>query len=284
MVQRLGRCTLAFALVALAPPAHAFCRTTTCATVNRPPSCVRDLATQCWTSGAPLFWRGNCAQYSVDQRGASNLGLDYQLTADLVASAFATWPIADCQGGFPNIAVVSYGPASCGRAEFNPRGPNNNAVIFQEQEWSHEAGQLGLTTVSFNTSTGEILNADIEVNLLDFGVSYDEARYILTHEAGHFLGLDHSSDPSAVMYFQYREAEPILSPDDVAGICAAYPMSDAETAMCDPEPEHGFAADCGGDVEGSCAIELGRGTGTATAAIALVLLLLRVKRRGARRA
>jgi hypothetical protein len=43
-----------------------------------------------------------------------------------------------------------------------------------------------------------------------------------------------------------------LAPDDVAAICAAYPSDRVTSAVCNFEPERGYASDCGGDVEGSC--------------------------------
>jgi MYXO-CTERM domain-containing protein len=52
--------------------------------------------------------------------------------------------------------------------------------------------------------------------------TYD-LQAILTHEAGHFLGLAHSVDTSAIMYAFYSPGSIHLTPDDVAGICTIYP-------------------------------------------------------------
>jgi hypothetical protein len=45
---------------------------------------------------------------------------------------------------------------------------------------------------------------------------------VYLHENGHVAGLDHSSDPNAVMYAFYQTARCQLSPDDQAGIAALY--------------------------------------------------------------
>ena len=278
----LGLVTLALSVTS-ARPAAAFCKTTTCSVANPPAFCVRDPVTQCHNFGAPLFWEYGCASYSIYGEGSPRLGLDYAATEALVSSAFAAWPLADCAGNFPSIAVISFGATSCGRPEFNRQGPNANAVIFRDLEWTHQPTQIGITTVSFDTSTGRILGADIEVNTFGYELTPTQAKFVVMHEAGHFVGLDHSADPGAVMYAQYdfSSGEPALAPDDVAAICSAYPEPRFEL-VCNAEPHRGYAADCGGDVEGGCAIEISRTTSSAASALVLLVLVARIRRRQGR--
>jgi hypothetical protein len=114
------------------------------------------------------------------------------------------------------------------------------------------------------TATGEIVGADIEINTssqhpivstVDGSVpsgAYN-VQSILLHEAGHFLGLAHSQDTSAVMYAYYPAVSTTLTDDDVNGICALYPTDTSrETADgsvaatgCHPEPALGFESVCG---------------------------------------
>jgi hypothetical protein len=113
---------------------------------------------------------------------------------------------------------------------------------------------LALTTVTYNPDTGEIYDADMEVNTAEYKIvasdvpkadEYD-LRSILTHEAGHFYGLAHAPDVEATMYASYDGGETKkrdLAPDDVCGICAAYPP--VRTATCDTTPHNGFASACG---------------------------------------
>src|SRR6185436_13229650 len=100
--------------------------------------------------------------------------------------------------------------------------------------------------VRFDPYSGRILGADTWFNggLGDFtvcpeqgcpndGVSVDLLN-VATHEAGHFLGLAHSSATGATMGCQADLADTdkrSLDADDRAGLCAAYP------------PELAFAGD-----------------------------------------
>jgi hypothetical protein len=247
---------------------------------NPPAFCVRDAVTQCHNFGAPLFWESGCVAYSIHEEGSPKLGLDYDGAAELVDGAFAAWPTVECGAAFPSIAVINFGPTICGRPEFNREGPNANSVIFQDREWNHSATQIGVTTVSFDTSTGRILGADIEVNTFGYELTQLQAKFIVMHEAGHFLGLDHSMDPSAVMFSRYdfSSGEPALAPDDVNAICAAYP-STRNDSDCNAQPYRGYATDCGGDVEGGCTTELGSATSGAAGAVILLVGAGRVVRR-----
>jgi hypothetical protein len=241
-----------------APRRAQACLTTTCAAENAPPSCVRDVGgTNCWLAGEPLQWAEPCVAFSVDARGIPGLGLNYADTEELVATAFAAWPSVDCSAGSPAIAVRSAGPVACNAVEYNSEGPNANAVIFQAKRWAHDFDAIGVTTVSFNAETGRIVDADIEVNMTVRWLDYLAVQYVLTHEAGHFFGIDHSSDPRAVMYAQSSASNflspPELSDDDRSAICLAYP-TDRDAGACDFEPEKGYSPVCGGDLEASCSV------------------------------
>ncbi len=113
-----------------------------------------------------------------------------------------------------------------------PAGDNDDGV--NAVGWGALAGpQVGLTRVRSLVSSREAIEADL---ILDnytvrriFAGRMDEYRRkvlpaILAHEAGHFLGLDHSPDPRALMYDTLPDGELIREPqaDDIAGISALY--------------------------------------------------------------
>ena len=87
----------------------------------------------------------------------------------------------------------------------------------------------------------------------DVAVQYDVLS-ILTHEAGHMLGLAHSDVNGATMQVEYVQGSTTLRSlhsDDMGGICEAYPPG--EVGTCDPTPRHGFQSTCGpAPVEEGC--------------------------------
>ena len=81
--------------------------------------------------------------------------------------AFGAWDKADCGNGTtPAINVDFFEAVTCDTQEYNQRGGNVNAVIFRDAVWPYvgAGNTLALTTVTFNLDSGEIFDADLEVN------------------------------------------------------------------------------------------------------------------------
>src|SRR5262249_21192786 len=135
---------------------------------------------------------------------------------------------------------------------------------FRDDAWPHQGdtfNTLGLTRLKFDIGTGEIFDADMEINSAEHDLVLEGTpgpnqfllASVLTHEAGHFLGLAHSQDPNAIMYPTYHPDSSQLSQDDIDGICAIYPPDGTrprdtgpvvQQDACDAQPRHGFASAC----------------------------------------
>jgi predicted Zn-dependent protease len=92
-------------------------------------------------------------------------------------------------------------------------------------------GVLGTTYSWYNTTTHRLTEADIVLSasaLMTVGGSRNsvDVQSVITHEFGHFVGLDHVSDPTHTMYPSISDNSTIartLCDGDVAGVRNLYP-------------------------------------------------------------
>lgn len=236
--------------------AHAFCQATTCDPTQVSDMCQFD-AQNCLTVGMPLVWQSNCVTVSVQADGAAKQNIDYEAALGSVTRAFAAWTGASCNGGHPSMTVNVSGPITCDASEYNTNKGNANIVVFRQDSWPYVGGQdaLGLTRVHFEVSSGTIWDSDIEVNAVDATLSVGDPvppnavdlDSLLTHEAGHLLGLAHTTDKTATMFPGYVEGSSSLrhlAQDDITGVCTLYPPN-RQVSSTSCEPRHGYSDLCG---------------------------------------
>jgi hypothetical protein len=212
-------------------------------------------------NGPLLFWAKRAHSYQIDSRGTSDVSDSSAF--DAIRSSFATWAAVTCS----DLTFTEEASAATDRRIGYVAGAaNHNIVLWRTRDcasvvpagdpcltqggcsntydcWDHESSAIATTTTTSVTSTGEILDADLELNDSAFFfttadgppcpatgprvgcVAYD-VQNTVTHEAGHYLGLGHSSDPDATMFAFAPNGETrkrVLHADDVTGICAIYP-------------------------------------------------------------
>ena len=231
--RRLSFAACIVATLSSSATARAYCRTNTC-DPTRGENCSVD-KDGCRQGGKPLYWGISPVPFLVNQAGSTKNAIDSSGFEKVIASAFDTWSSANCgKGKHPNIAGVSLGQTPDSVVEFIAGQQNANIFMFRDDLWMATApgSALALTTVSYDWHTGEIYDADVEVN--GTGGNISNARTsdgadlpsIMTHEMGHFLGLDHSSKKTATMYISYVPGKGdlrSLDVDDMAAVCLIYP-------------------------------------------------------------
>ena len=308
---RLGA-ALSVALLAVLSPraAGAFCRTTTTPIpANYSPS------RGCFTDGLVLFWKGACVGYSVN--GASSTTIPLATATTVIDEAFNTWNAVACGAGTVGITTSNLGNVECSEVRYNPNGPNQNVILFRDDKWpySDPNNTLGLTTVTFNADTGEIYDADMEINATAKNLSTSstvpangfDLLSVVIHEAGHFLGIAHATSATATMYASYKPGTATLrtlTPDDTAGACEIYPSATERTVdktvavtgtlaadACDATPRHGFGSTCAenpnptSSSSGGCAVSAGHaedaGAGGASLLVLAAGLLVALRRKRA---
>lgn len=266
--------------------ALAYCRSTTCVG-----DCARD-DDDCKLDGAKLYWPGMCVGFSLNVQASEFIALE---TFRPVAQAsFAAWSDVDCGTGFATIAFLEQDDVDCHNAEFNQDGANANIILFQDTKWIYKGvdNTLAKTTVTYDTETGEIFDADIELNhayneftIDDENVIYD-LQSILTHEVGHFIGMDHTPDFLATMNAGYQSGSIELrniESDDEAGACDAYPPD--RGVQCNFQARGGFTSAClsGASEEddggGGCSLSRAPARSSSPGAWALLALLVAAPRR-----
>jgi hypothetical protein len=303
LASRQSAIVVAIAGAALLSPhaAHAFCRTTT-----TPIPANYSPTRGCFTDGLPLFWKGACVGYSANSAASAIVPLEAATT--VIDQAFDAWNNVSCpSGAMVGIATSNLGPVACSEVRYNTNGPNQNVIVFRDVKWpySDPNNTLGLTTVTFNADTGEIYDADMEINATGGNLSTSntvpangfDLLSVITHEAGHFLGLAHATDSQATMFASYKPGSSSLrslAADDIAGLCEIYPSSSMRTVAasvsatetvpadaCDPTPRHGFASSCSENPapsestsdSGGCSVGPGGGSSSRSAPVGLLLAL-----------
>ncbi|QQR91528.1 MAG: matrixin family metalloprotease [Myxococcales bacterium] len=156
----------------------------------------------------------------------------------------------------------------------------SNAERGASEEEADPRDVLALTTTFFVPKTGQIIDADMDINASNFDwVSDDgvmseddvaELSSVVTHELGHVLGFGHMpGETSSIMYWQrIPGVNDLNEANDREAVCTTYPFKDIT-------PGVGKYTVAG--IDGGCSIH---NTDSCSVAVFVVALLLWTRRKG----
>jgi hypothetical protein len=238
-IAQLGTGLILSAMLGYAKDASAFVRTVGC-------NADGDVCSE-------LFWPTNCATYLIEGTTVAASGLSLADLQAQIDASFSAWD--NNTVGCSYLALTDGGVVNGIGVGFDNDGEEDNVIAFVDDGWldlgpGHDAAAIALTSVFFDPNSGVIVNADMEFNAeffrpviigqtisdpLDPRTEAD-VRNTITHEAGHFLGLDHTGVSGATMFAVAETGETLkqtLAQDDLDGVCAVYPVAD-DPGKCKP--------------------------------------------------
>jgi hypothetical protein len=207
------------------------------------------------TETTPIRWFDPKVYYRIS--GNSIEGLSQSDFADLVQQAAQIWTdtlrsaeaVEQEKACFPQLTHDGPSENTTGIYADALDGENTVYFILDPDQWTDERGydskSLAMTKIRNNPTTGQILEADIEINAAAFNfksppesVEAETRRlgYTIEHEFGHLVGMGHSEVETALMYATTTDdivAFPlVLDNDDVEGACYLY--QDVEVHIITP--------------------------------------------------
>jgi hypothetical protein len=212
----------------------------------------------------PVYWPQRRLSFVINEEGSDDFenGSDGKISEELqqvIRLSFNAWHEVECA-----YLEFQYDGLTSDRSVGFSRGDENSNIVMWTEEWPYGGATTAyaLTSVTFDTKTGIIADADIELNGDQFTFSNEDeeantivdVRNTLTHEVGHFIGLDHSSIEDATMYARAPEGELIkrsLHEDDIEGLCAIYPLDDdGDSFLTEEEDLNGDGDPSNDDTDG----------------------------------
>jgi len=237
-------------------------------------------------SGLPFAWKKSCAWMTAFPTELPLMTRDEASSA--IAASVAAWSKQDPANGACSYLDLHLLVAAVGQSQPPARNDGTNGIGLRRDTWCpqspncYDPAALALTSVFARTSTGEIVDADIEVNGVNFswadvtrtaptGTEQD-LQNAVTHEMGHVIGLDHTcyfgsgarptdqngapipdcaTASAAVMETtMFPSANTLdtnkrtLAPDDRMGLCASYPVA-SDPMSCPAPTSQDAGADAG---------------------------------------
>lgn len=257
--------------------------------------------------GPCLWWGTRTVPVAMNAAGSDDVtdGSD-QVAVERSAQAWSRAAYAGGQAACTDLELAFQGRVSDGAVGYAGDGHDTNLVVWREARcqdvapstdacwscadtggtccstkygcWDHSAGIIALTTTTFDRATGQLVDADIELNGADFyfttvdgpvcddpaspprcasdgtcpagqtcfrdhcldtGCARTDIQNTVTHEAGHVVGLDHAT---------YDHPEATMAATAPLGEIAKRTLAEDDVqGICDIYPAGGATLTCLGD-------------------------------------
>ena len=151
-------------------------------------------------TGIPLVWPARNMSLVGYSNGISTM--TFEQIRDAMTQSVSPWTKSDPAVAAKMCTDLTMSLQVLGVDQVPPGAirDNKNIIAIRGDTWEHDPGALALTSVFYLNKTGKIVEADLEANAVDFrwgDVTTDsrpqlqDLQNALTHEMGHFIGLDH---------------------------------------------------------------------------------------------
>ena len=244
--------------------------------------------------GHCLAWPAGTVEYHPSATGDPELG---EAGFAAIEASVTTWERQMMVCGNLTMEVGTRSSSRSVGYVDRPGAGNENLILFRTQDctqvvpdgdtcqhdgdcgnkydcWDFAQGTLAITTTNYDPGTGQMLDADVELNAASHlfttvdsppcttvdaltCVSID-VQNTVTHELGHSLGLAHSPDPRSTMYAGAGRGETtkrVLDDGSQEFVCTAYPRGQ-QSRDCDGSSlsVHVAGGSCGGVPLGTLAV------------------------------
>ena len=194
--------------------------------------CASAFVHEVTAGGAPYFWNladtgdshidgSNRVIFMLNSSGSADIGDGSDL--DAVRDGLDEW------SGLAASDFQYVDGGTTASSGFN--GSDGQNTFFWAEGGGIPDSQLGVANITFNPSTGRIIDCDIRLNGEDWtwvtngnpGSGEADAASVATHELGHAAGLGHVPSLGSTMYPYSGVGDATLSTDDIAGVSTIYP-------------------------------------------------------------